>query len=134
MKKSLLTLRHLIQPSPPRSSAPLPMGEARLIHRLVNPQSPALLASGNPDLSPPSPQVKVIKRLVLCTKFGYGIIYTRTVGDAGPYDLTTLSTQTSSREKELAKPNFRKFPYDTAPKANQSPALAGRTEFSQAPV
>ena len=66
MKKSLFTLRHLIQPSPPRSSAPLPMGEARLIHRLMTPQSSALLASGNPDLTPPSPLEKVIKRLVLC--------------------------------------------------------------------
>ena len=31
----------------------------------------------------------------------------------GPYDLTTLSTQTLRREKELAKPNFRKLPKDT---------------------
>ena len=72
--------------------------------------------------------------VILCIRIVCGIIYTRTVGDAGPYDLTTPSTQISRREKELAKPNFRKLPNDTAPKANQSPALAGRTEFSQAPV
>ena len=45
-------------------------------------------------------------------------IYTRTVGDAGPYDLTTLSTQTSLKKEELAEPNFCKFSNDTAPKAN----------------
>ena len=56
--------------------------------------------------------------VILCIRIVCGIIYTRTVGDAGPYDLTTLSTQTSSREKELDEPYFVKFPYATAPKAN----------------
>ena len=55
--------------------------------------------------------------VILCIRIVCGIIYTRTVGDAGPYDLTTLSTQTSRREKELAEPNLCKFPLSLKPKA-----------------